>query len=145
MAAALLLMLVSGLFIGAWVSLMSTRAAQVSFLETAVQRRLSLENSKQFSTQCALDKAFEPDADLSGNQSAVFAGNRGGLNTGSGWTDLNVYSTTDTPGTLTTVYPYNYTGLRPLESYLSRGQFARPSGVTDFDSLRTPEETEEPS
>ena len=39
----------SGLFMGAWISMMSTRATQVSYFEEAIQRRISLENSRQFS------------------------------------------------------------------------------------------------
>ncbi|MDZ4289585.1 MAG: hypothetical protein U0984_16590, partial [Prosthecobacter sp.] len=135
MAAALLLMLASGIFMGAWVSLMSTRAAQVSYMETAVQRRVSVGNSRQFSWQCALDKAFEPNNDLSANQTGVFAGNAGGLSTGSGWTDLNVYKSTDIPGVMTTVFPYNYTGMRPMDSYLNREQFSRPTALTGVDNF----------
>jgi hypothetical protein len=135
MAAALLFMLLSGLFIGAWVTLMSGRAVQISYMETAVQRRLALENSRQLSWQCALDKAFEPNNDLSASQNAVLTGNAGGVSTGNGWTDLNIYSTTDEPGTMTTVFPYNYTGMRPVSSYVSQEKLSRPTALTGVDAF----------
>jgi len=137
MAVALLLMLVSGLFISAWVTLMSTRATQVSYLESTVQRRISVENSRQFAWQCALDKAFDPDADLASAQSGTLGGSAGGVSTHDGWTDLNIYKSTKTPGAMTTVYPYNYTGMRPMLSYLSTEQLKRPSALTGVDDFNS--------
>jgi hypothetical protein len=135
MAAALLFMLLSGLFIGAWVSLMSTRAVQVSYLESASQRRISLENSRQLSWQCALEKGFVPGASL-GATEASFGPSTGGVLTGDGWSDLNIYRSTDAPGTMSTVFPYNYTGLRPATAYLTREQLLRPAGLTAIDPFQ---------
>ncbi|HYF37356.1 MAG TPA: hypothetical protein VD994_18795, partial [Prosthecobacter sp.] len=135
MAAALLLMLLSGLFIGAWVTLMSGRAVQVSYLEKAVQRRIALENSRQLTLQCTFDKAFAPNNDLNSNQTGVFVGGAGGISTDNGWTGLNVYSSTDTPDTMTTVFPYNYTGLHPVAAYLTQEKFTRPGSLSDIDSF----------
>lgn len=135
MATALLLMLVSGLFLSAWVSLMSTRAAQMGWLETAVQRRLSVENSRQFAWQCAHEKAFDPEADLAANQAFAIGANKGGLYTDDGWNNLNIYKSTRTPGALTNVFPYNYTGLRASNSYYSTERLARPSSLTAVDDF----------
>lgn len=133
MAAALLLMLVSGMFISAWVSLMSTRATQVSYQELAVQRRISVENSRLLSWQCAHDKAFLPGVSVSPNLSGVFAGNFGGVNTHDGWAALNIYTSTRTPGAMTSVFPFNYTGLRPASTYLATEQLRRPPALGDVD------------
>jgi hypothetical protein len=135
MAAALLLMLVSGLFLSAWVSLMSTRAAQVSYMEEAVQRRISVENSRQLAWQCAVDKAFEVGGTLAPNQDGVLGANVGGINTHTGWTNLNVYTSTAIPGVMDKVFPYNYTGMRPMLSYLNTGHVKRPSSLTEVDDF----------
>lgn len=135
MAAALLLMLVSGLFLSAWVTLMTTRSNQVTYLETAVQRRISVENSRQLSWQCAVDKAFELNNTLSPNQNGVLGANVGGINTDAGWSGLNVYTSTNIPGAMTTVFPYNYTGMRPMLSYLTTKQFKRPGSLSNMDDF----------
>jgi hypothetical protein len=137
MAAALLLMLATGMFLSAWVTLMSTRSAQVSFMDLAVQRRLAVESSRQFAWQCALEKGFEPGSSLLTNQSGILGANFGGVSTDDGWAALNIFTSTRTPGAMTTVFPYNYTGLRPMSAYLTTEHLNRPStlaGVDDFKS-----------
>lgn len=127
MAAALMLMIVSGIFISSWVTLMSTRATQVSYLEDVSRRRIGVESSRLLGWQCATDRAFERNGTLAAGQNVVLGSNTGSFNTGSGWSNLNVYTSTSTAGGMSTVFPFNHTGLRPGASYLSVGRFARPS------------------
>lgn len=137
MAAALLLMVVGGMFLSSWVSLVSSRGAQVSFLETAVQRRLSIGSSRGLAWQCALENSFVPGEVLAGGQSGLLGPGYGGIHTNDGWTNLNIYTSTRLPGTMTTVFPYNYTGMRPMTAYLTTEQLKRPStipGVDDFNA-----------
>lgn len=135
MAAALLLMIVSGMFMTAWVSLLSARSTQVGFMETVLKRRLSVENSRQFAWQCALEKAFDPGSNLSSGTSGTLGASFGGLSSHDGWSALNIYTSTRTPGAMTSVFPYNYTGMRPMSSYLSTEQLKRPSALTNVDDF----------
>jgi hypothetical protein len=135
MAAALLLMIVSGMFMTAWVSLLSSRSAQVGFMETILKRRISVENSRQFAWECALEKAFDPGSNLSSGTSGTLGASFGGLSSHDGWSALNIYTSTRTPGAMTTVFPYNYTGMRPMSSYLSTEQLKRPSSLTAVDDF----------
>ena len=137
MVAALLLMLVTGMFMTSWVSLISARGVQVSYMETAVQRRLSVESSRQFAWQCAMEKTFDPGTTQASNINGTLGSSYGGVGSHDGWTNLNIYTSTKTAGTMTTVFPYNYTGLRPAVSYLATEQLKRPgslTGVDDFNS-----------
>ncbi|MES2594663.1 MAG: hypothetical protein V4662_04985 [Verrucomicrobiota bacterium] len=137
MVAALLLMLVTGMFMTSWVSLIGARGVQISHMETAVQRRLSLESSRQFAWQTALEKTFDPGVSLSASTNGLLGAAYGGVGSHDGWTALNIYTSTRTPGAMTTVFPYNYTGMRPMSAYLSTEQLKRPttlSGVDDFNS-----------
>ena len=70
---------------------------------------------------------------MSSSQNGIFNDDWGGVGTAAGWTNLRVFASTSLPGTLTTVYPYNYTGLRPSSSYLDTKQTVRPSTLTDVD------------
>lgn len=133
MAAALLLMLVSGMFMSAWISLMGSRAVQVSYMEAAVQRRISVENSRQFAWQCALDKGFDPSSNLLPNQNGFLGGSYGGVSTFDGWSALNIYTSTRTPGAMNTVFPFNYSGLRPMSAYLTTELLKRPAALTGVD------------
>jgi hypothetical protein len=139
MAAALLMMVVMGMFMSAWVSLMSSRAVQVSLMQDAVQRRISVENSRMFAWQCSMDKGFETNNNnLLSNQSGLLGVTYGGVNTFDGWNSLNVFNSTRIPGSMSTVFPYNYNGVRPAISYLTTEQFKRPgslTGVDDFNSF----------
>ena len=137
MAAALLLMIVSGMFMTAWVSLLTARGTQVSYMETILKRRISVENSRQFAWECALEKAFDPGSNLTSSISGTLGASFGGLSSHDGWSALNIYTSTFTPGAMPTVFPYNYTGMRPMSSYLSREQLKRPASLTavdDFDA-----------
>jgi hypothetical protein len=133
MAFALLMMVVAGLFIGATASLMNNRAMQTSYLELAMKRRIALENSKAFSQEFMLERGFNVGSTVSSNQHGVFNNDWGGMDTSAGWTNLRVFASTSLPGTLTTVYPYNYTGLRPSGSYLDTQRTVRPPALTDVD------------
>jgi len=137
MVAALMLMLVTGMFMTSWVSLIGARGVQISYMETAVQRRLSLESSRHFAWECAMEKAFDPNSTLTGNTSGVLGGSYGGLSSDDGWTAMNIYTSTKIPGSMTTVFPYNYSGLRPMMSYLSREQFKRPASLTGVDNFNS--------
>lgn len=138
MAAALLMMVVMGMFMSAWVSLMSSRAVQVSLMQDAVQRRVSVENSRMLAWQCSMDKGFEPNNNLQSNLSGFLGTIYGGINTFDGWTSLNVFTSTRIPGNMNTVFPYNYNGVRPSTSYLTIEQLKRPgtlTGVDDFNAF----------
>lgn len=130
MAAALMLMIVSGIFISAWVTLMSTRAAQVSFLEDVCKRRIGVENSRLLIWQCVTDQAFERNGTMASNQNTVIGSDIGSFNSFNGWTNLNVYTATSTAGGMSTAFPFNHTGLRPGASYISVKQFTRPAAGT---------------
>ncbi|MBB5031154.1 hypothetical protein [Prosthecobacter vanneervenii] len=139
MAAALMLMVVSGIFVTSWVALMSTRASQVSYLESMIERHVGLESSRLLAWQCTSSQALVPNSTLSSSKDIVLGKNTGSINTKSGWNALNVYTSENTPGGMTTVYPYNYTGLRPGASYLNVEQLVRPDSDTagnidDFNS-----------
>jgi hypothetical protein len=138
MAAALLMMVVMGMFMSGWISLMGSRAVQVSLMQDAVQRRISVENSRMMAWQCSMDNCFEPNSTQTANVSAVLGNTFGGINTFDGWNALNVFGSTRIPGSMSTVFPYNYNGVRPATSYLLTEQITRPSsltGVDDFNSF----------
>jgi hypothetical protein len=127
MAAALMLMIVSGIFISSWVTLMSTRAVQVSYLEDVCKRRIGVESSRLLGWQFVTAKAFEREGSMAAGQDTTLGTDIGGFNTANGWTNLNVYTSTSTAGGMSTVFPYNHTGLRPGASYLTVEQLARPA------------------
>lgn len=146
MASALLLMIVGGMLISSWVSLMSTRAVQVSYMEDICRRRIGLESSRLLARAFSADKAFRPGDTLASNQDVMLGTNIGGINSFDGWSNLNIYTSDDFPGDgLTTVFPYNYSGLRPSASFLSTERITRPAaGVagnvdnfTDWHFLKT--------
>ncbi len=137
MAAALLLMIVGGMFLSSWISLINARGNQVTWLEAGIQRRLSLENSRGFAWQSALENAFEPFANLASNRVGVLgAGGFGGINTLDGWSSLNIYSSTVTAGTTGNVFPHNYTGLRTVPSYILTQTFNRPVSLSGIDRFQ---------
>jgi hypothetical protein len=127
MAAALMLMVVSGIFVTSWVTLMSTRASQVSYLEEVCQRHIGLESSRLLAWQCTAGQAFNPNSTLAGGQNTVLGTDIGSLSTGTGWSSLNVYTSANTVEDMSTVFPFNYTGLRPGATFLNTEQLARPS------------------
>jgi hypothetical protein len=130
MAAALMLMVVSGIFISSWVTLMSTRAAQVSYLEDVARRRVGLESSRLLGWQCVSDLGFLRNGTLPAGENTLLGGSIGGFNTANGWNNLNTYTSTNTAGGMSTVFPFNHTGLRPGASYLTVEQLVRPSSGT---------------
>jgi hypothetical protein len=127
MAAALMLMIVSGIFLSAWITLMSTRASQVSYLEIVSKRHIGVENSRLLAWQGVASKAFDPYNTMAASQNTILGTDIGGYSTGNGWTDLNVYTSAMTAGDMTTVFPYNLTGLHPGATYLSTEQLTRPA------------------
>lgn len=131
MAVGLLMMIVAGLFISAAASLMSTRALQTTYLDVAAKRRVALQNSKAFHKQFMLERVFELTSSAASNQTGEFDDGWGGMNTADGWTDLRVYSSASLPGTMSTVFPYNYAGLRPSMSFLVTEKTVRPSTLAD--------------
>ncbi len=135
MVFALIMMVVAGLFIGATASLMSNRAMQASYLDVAMKRRIAMENSKAFNQQFMLERTFNVGNTVLPLQTGRFDNDWGGVNTGSGWTNLRAFASTSLPGTLATVYPYNYTGLRPSGSYLITQKTTRPSVLTEVDAF----------
>lgn len=133
MVYALLMTIVAGLFLAASVSVMSTRAAQSGYMELAMKRRLSLENSKAFNQQFMLERTFNVGSTVAASQTGLFSGDWGGVDTATGWSNLHVFASTTYPGTLSTVYPYNYTGFRPASSYLDTKKTVRPAALTEVD------------
>ncbi len=129
MAAALMLMIVSGIFVTSWVTLMSTRASQVSYLEDVCKRHVGVESSRLLAWQCITSKAFDPNNAMAASQNTLLGMDIGGFSTGSGWSSLNVYTSSNTAGGMTTVFPFNHTGLRPGATYISVEQLARPSAA----------------
>lgn len=135
MGAALLLMLVTGLFLAGWVTIMSTRSIQVSWLEDALQRRIALENSRLLSWQTIMEKAFGSTNDLAGVSTLLMEGKQGGLSTNGGWKNLNLYELINDVDRLDTVFPYNASGLRPGGSYVQRETFLKPAALAGLDSF----------
>lgn len=129
MGATLLLLLVGGLFLSAWVSLMSTRSVQVSWLETAVQRRVSLENSRLLAWQSAMEHGFLPAHDLGSLTSGILGSSSGGILPVKGWNGVDALASMLAPGTMTNVFPYNNTGLRPGPAFLTHATQIRPSAL----------------
>ena len=127
MAAALMLMIVSGIFVTSWVTLMSTRASQVSYLEDVCKRHIGLESSRLLAWQCMTSQAFAPNNTMAAGQNTILGSDIGGFSTQTGWSSLNVYTSANTVEDMTTVFPYNYTGLRPGATFLNTVQLARPS------------------
>lgn len=141
MAAALMLMIVGGLFMAGWVTLMSTRATQVSWLEKVGKRRAGLETARLLNWQFMSWLGFEPNNSAAANQGANLGVGEGKFNTDNGWTAMNVYTSANTAGGMTTVFPYNATGLRPGSSYVSTRKLIRgadqsnvPNEVFDIDN-----------
>jgi hypothetical protein len=129
MAAALMLMIVSGIFVTSWVTLMSTRASQVSYLEDMSRRHIGIESSRLLAWQYITSKAFDRNNSVAPGQNTLLGSDIGGFNSGAGWNNLNVYTSTSTAGGMSTVFPFNHTGLRPGATYLSVAQFTRPSAA----------------
>lgn len=139
MAAALMLMIVGGIFVTSWVTLMSTRASQVSYLEDVCKRHIGVESSRLLAWQCITSKAFDPNNTLPASQNTLLGSDIGGFNTKNGWNNLNVYTSTSTAGGMTTVFPFNHTGLRPGATYIDVKQFTRPAAnlagnIDDYNS-----------
>jgi len=130
MAAALMLMIVGGIFVSSWVTLMSTRAIQVSFLEDICKRRVGVESSRLLGWQLITDRGFERNGSKGANETLSLGDGLGSLSTANGWSNLNVYTSTSTAGGMSTVFPYNHTGLRPGASYITVEQLIRPSYAT---------------
>lgn len=129
MAAALMLMIVSGIFVSSWVTLLSTRAAQVSYLEDVCKRRLGVESSRLLSWQFINDKAFDRNGTMAANQNTVFGNGAGSFSTYNGWNNLNIYTSSSTAGGMSTTFPFNHTGLRPGATYVTVEQLTRPAST----------------
>ncbi|HCN30984.1 MAG TPA: hypothetical protein DIT64_20170 [Verrucomicrobiales bacterium] len=130
MGATLMLLLVGGLFLSAWLSLMSTRAVQVSWLENAVQRRLSLENSRLLAWQSAMEHGFLPAHDLGSLTSGILGASTGGILPVKGWDEVDALASMLAPGAMTSVFPYNNTGLHPGPAFLAHATQIRPSALS---------------
>lgn len=127
MAAALMLMIVGGIFMSAWVTLLNTRATQVSYMENVALRHTDLESARLLGWQFTTARGFERNGTVPANQTTTFGTARGRFNTGDGWSSINVYTSSNTAGGMSTVFPYNATGLRPGASYLTVKRLVRSS------------------
>lgn len=130
MASALLIMMLAGLFVAAYAAVLTTRANQTTFADVAVKRRLSLENSRQLSSQFMYENAFNRDhTSLNhSNLLGLFPGGWGGADA-SGWDDPIVFDAAHLPGTLTTIFPYNYAGVRPFGSFVAARKTQLPTSL----------------
>lgn len=120
-----MLMIVGGLFMAGWVTLMSTRATQASWLEKVGKRRAGLESARLLDWQFMSWLGFEPNNSASANSGANLGIGEGKFDTDSGWAPMNVYTASDTAGGMTTVFPFNATGLRPGATYISTRKLIR--------------------
>jgi hypothetical protein len=131
MAASLMMMVVVGIMLSGWVAIMATRAQQVSYLETAVQRRQALANSKVISRQLLMERGFAENSAVAAGWSNVLQDGAGGLWGGSqvtaGWAG-NVFGSVEDSGTAVTSYPFNASGLTGGEAFLAR-RFTVGSGA----------------
>jgi hypothetical protein len=123
MAAALMMMVVTGIVMSAWVGLMATRSQQVNYMAEGLKRRQSLENSKVIGRQVLLQRAYGSGASQAGNWDSLLVG-PGGLNWGGvamgAWTG-SVFTNSADATTSPTVFPYNPTGVMSSGgSFLSR-------------------------
>lgn len=128
-----MVMLCSGLFLMGWITMIGARSIQVSYLETAVQRRISLENSRLLSWETAMERGFDPKATLANQTSQLDAGKSGGVNTVNVWKDRDIYASGVSPEESTKVFPYNPSGLHPGRSFYIYEKFARPDGLLTLD------------
>lgn len=123
MAAALLMMVVGGLLLSAWVGLMSARAQQVVYMSDASKRRVSLLNSKMIGRQVVLQHGLQRDSSLQAGWERVLGmpdGSRwGGARSGTGWTALNVFGSLVDSASSTTVFPHNAVGYGRGDTFLS--------------------------
>jgi hypothetical protein len=123
MAAALMMMVVTGIIMSAWVGLMATRSQQVNYMADALKRRQSLENSKVIGRQVLLQRAYGVGASQVGNWDSVLVGpggsKWGGVAMGA-WTG-SVFTNSVDATTSSTVFPFNPFGAMPSGgSILSR-------------------------
>jgi hypothetical protein len=122
MAAALMMMVVAGIMLSAWVGLMSTRAQQVVFMDDALKRRQSLQNSKVIGHQLVVQRGFAANSAHGGIWDGVLTaadgGKWGGLASASGWSG-NVFGSETDSDTSPTIYPFNASGLAAGEAFLS--------------------------
>ena len=127
MASALLVMMLAGLFIAAYATVLTTRANQISYADTAVKRRLSLENSRHLNAEFMYENAFNIDHSTLNHMNLLgaFPSGWGGVDA-TGWDDPVVYNATQLPDSLTTIFPYNYVGARPFGSFVVAKKTARP-------------------
>jgi hypothetical protein len=115
MAAALMMMVVTGIVMSAWVGLMAVRAQQVNFMEDALHRRQSLRNSKVIGRQIILQRAFGTGAAQTAVWDSLLAG-PGGVNWGGvamGAWNGNVFTLHADPVTSPTLFPFNPSGIMP--------------------------------
>lgn len=126
-----MLMIVGGLFMAGWVTLMSTRATQVSWQEKVSKRRAGLESARLLNWQFMSWLGFEPNNSAAANSGANLGVGEGKFSTDGGWTAMNVYTSGNTAGGMTTVFPYNATGLRPGASYVSTRRLIRGADESD--------------
>jgi len=131
---ALMMVMLGGLFLTGWMSLLNARALSARNSEYAAKRRLSLESSKALTRQLLLERAYSGNSTLGsgivGQLDGVGA-NWGGLYTNTGWSNLRLY---DLPpevnypatGYQTKVFPYNQLGLRPGATFISTQSVRRP-------------------
>jgi hypothetical protein len=131
MAASLMMMVVVGIMLSGWVAIMATRAQQVSHMETAMQRRQALANSKVISRQLLMERGFAENSAVATGWTNLLQDGAGGLWGGSqvtaGWAG-NVFGSVEDSGTALTSYPFNASGLTGGEAFLAR-RFTVGSGA----------------
>lgn len=126
MAMALMMMLMVGLFLTAWVSLLTTRAHQASLQETVVKRRISVRNSDELQRGFFGERVFAGTAPSDYGQTLLLDSNWGGMEKATGWSGVSIYESLDTPATLATVFPYNSAGFRPGGTFIVTEKVTNP-------------------
>jgi hypothetical protein len=148
-AVALVFTLVASIFLTGWVALASNRAMQVSMMEQAAKRRLMVHSSRALAQQTVMDRMFSGYSSLASYTDAKIdpgtAGSAlgwGGLNTLSGWSNINYFATPPTAvnfpvtGFSNLVHPYNAMGLRAGASYYRLASTGRnQSQVNQIDNF----------
>jgi hypothetical protein len=147
---ALMLTMLGGIFLAGFMAMSTMRSVTARSYQSAVQRRIALENSKALVTATSRANGFSGDADLDSDLSSRLIhpnGFWGGITTDEGWDELDVFSMPDKVDiedsdvvypledtSTDSFFPHNNTGLRPGYVFTSNHSMKKASGVDDSDN-----------
>ncbi len=147
LALSLMMTMIAGLFMTAWVVLAGTRAMLARSTEDASRRRLMMESTRAYARQMVQERLFSGNSTQVGTtgeiDSTVAGTGWGGLSL-SGWGNINVY---DLPvqyadpqivsypltNYSAKIYPYNAFGLRPGAAFMNTQTVSRPASLNPAD------------